>query len=43
MWGDSKFNPKYIEIMKLKTIKEFPEYKELIEKYEEEVLNEVMV
>ena len=26
MWGDSKFNPQYIEAMKLKTKKEFPQY-----------------
>jgi len=41
MWGNSKFNPKYIEIMKLKTIKEFPKYSKLIEQFETEVLKEV--
>lgn len=38
MWGDSKLNPQYIKIMKLKTIKEFPEYQDTILKYEKDVL-----
>jgi len=43
MWGNSKFNPQYVEIMKLKTIKEFPLYADLIERYESEVMDNIMV
>ena len=43
MWGDSKFNPQYIEAMKLKTKKEFPLYAELIDQYELEVLSKVEI
>ena len=42
MWGDSKFNPQYIEIMKLKIKKEFPLYGELIDRFESEVLNKTV-
>ena len=43
MWGNSKFNPQYVEIMKLKTIKEFPLYADLIEQYELEVMDEIVI
>ena len=43
MWGDSKFNPQYIEVMKLKIIKEFPEYSDLIKQYEAEIMDNVMI
>jgi len=43
MWGDSKFNPQYIEVMKLKTIKEFPEHSDLITRFESEVMDKIMV
>ena len=43
MWGNTKFNPQYIEVMKLKTIKEFPLYADLIERYESEVMDNIMV
>jgi hypothetical protein len=42
MWGDSKFNPKYIELVKLKIKKEFPESYSLVEKYEMDVLDKVI-
>lgn len=41
MWGSSKFNPKYIKLIKLKTIKDFPEHKKTIEKYEKDVLSKL--
>lgn len=43
MWGVSKFKPQYIEIMKLKIKKEFPEYAKLIEQYEVEVMNNIII
>jgi len=43
MWGDSKFNPQYIEVMKLKIRKEFPLYGELIDRYEDEVINKIAI
>ena len=43
MWGDSKFHPQHIEIMKLKTRKDFPLYSDLINQYEKEVLNEIII
>ena len=43
MWGDSKFNLKYIELVKLKIKKEFPKSYSIVEKYEREVINNVLV
>jgi len=43
MWGDSKFNPQYIEVMKLKTRKEFPLYSDLIDQYELEVMDKIVI
>lgn len=43
MWGDSKFNPQYINAMKLKIKKEFPSYGELIDQYDNEVMSNVTV
>ena len=43
MWGDSKFNSKYIELVKLKIKKEFPESYSLVEKYEMDVLDKIAV
>jgi hypothetical protein len=43
MWFGSKFNPQYVKAMKLKIRKEFPLYGELIDRFESEVLDKVMV
>jgi len=43
MWFGSKFNPHYIEVMKLKIRKEFPLFGDLIDQYEHEVMNNVTV
>ena len=43
MWGNSKFNPQYIDVMKLKTKKDFPLYGYLINQYELEVMDKMMV
>jgi len=43
MWGNSKYNPQHIEIIKLKTKKDFPLYGDLIDQFEEEVLNNVIM
>jgi len=43
MWGDSKFNSKYIELIKLKTKKEFPLYSGLIDQFDAEVMENVMI
>jgi len=37
MWGNSKFNPQYVEIMKRKIKKEFPEYSALVDEYDSKV------
>ena len=43
MWFGSKFNPQYIETMKLKTKKEFPLYSDLIDQYELEVMDKIAI
>jgi hypothetical protein len=37
MWGHSKFNLKYVELMKRKIRKEFPEYSALLDEYDSRV------
>jgi len=41
MWGNTKFNPQYIEAMKLRIKKDFPDYTNLLGVYEKEVMSEV--
>ena len=43
MWGKTKFDPQYIEAMKLKTKKEFPQYSDLIDQYDSEVMENVVI
>jgi len=43
MWFGSKFNPQYIEAMKLKIKKEFPLFSNLIDKYKVEVMDKIAV
>ena len=43
MWGSTKFNPQYIEAMKLKIRKEFPLFGDLIDQYDNEVMTNVNV
>ena len=43
MVGKSKFVLEYVELIKRKIIKEFPEYKKQIQQYEEEMFGEVKI
>jgi len=43
MWGDSKFNTQYVEVMKLKIRKEFPLFGDLIDQYDNEVMTNVNI
>jgi len=43
MWFGSKFNPQYIEVMKLRIKKDFPKYSELLNVYEREVMSGVTI
>lgn len=43
LWFNNKFKPQYIEIIKLRIKKDFPESYHLVEKYDVEVMSKIMI